>query len=40
VTVTLIRPVHVVVPADVADPALPSGGNAYDRRVCRDLGDL
>jgi glycosyltransferase involved in cell wall biosynthesis len=33
----LARPPHVVVPADVADPALPSGGNTYDRRVCRDL---
>jgi glycosyltransferase involved in cell wall biosynthesis len=29
--------VHVVVPADIDDPALPSGGNAYDRRVCREL---
>lgn len=30
-------PVHVVVPADIDDPARPSGGNAYDRRVCRAL---
>ncbi|WP_300007235.1 glycosyltransferase family 4 protein [Pseudonocardia sp.] len=29
--------VHVVLPDDVDDPALPSGGNAYDRRVCRGL---
>ncbi|HEY3003559.1 MAG TPA: glycosyltransferase family 4 protein [Kribbellaceae bacterium] len=31
------RSVHVVVPADIDDVALPSGGNAYDRRVCRGL---
>jgi Glycosyltransferase len=30
-------PLHVVVPADVADPELPSGGNVYDRRVGRAL---
>lgn len=29
--------VHVVVPGDIDDPALPSGGNAYDRRVCAEL---
>ncbi|MDN5857610.1 MAG: glycosyltransferase family 4 protein [Pseudonocardia sp.] len=29
--------VHVVVPAGIDDPALPSGGNAYDRRACREL---
>jgi glycosyltransferase involved in cell wall biosynthesis len=29
--------VHVVVPAGVDDPARPSGGNAYDRQVCRGL---
>lgn len=29
--------VHVVVPGDIDDPAVVSGGNAYDRRVCRDL---
>ncbi len=28
---------HVVVPGDIDDVAVPSGGNAYDRRVCRDL---
>lgn len=29
--------VHVVLPGDVDDPAAPSGGNVYDRRVCRGL---
>lgn len=29
--------VHVVVPNDIDDPMTPSGGNAYDRRVCRGL---
>ena len=29
--------VHLVVPAGIDDPARPSGGNAYDRRVCRGL---
>ena len=28
----------MVVPAGVEDPAHPSGGNVYDRRVCRGLG--
>ena len=32
--------VHVVVPDSVDDPALPSGGNVYDRKVCRGLADL
>ncbi|MFE1768310.1 glycosyltransferase family 4 protein [Streptomyces angustmyceticus] len=31
------RVVHFVLPGDVDDPAVPSGGNTYDRRVCRDL---
>lgn len=31
------RTVRVVMPAGVDDPAAPSGGNVYDRRVCRDL---
>ncbi len=31
------RDLHVVLPASVDDPAAPSGGNAYDRRVCREL---
>ena len=29
--------VHVVVPDGIDDPARPSGGNAYDRRVCGGL---
>ena len=29
--------VHVVVPDGIDDPARPSGGNTYDRRVCRGL---
>jgi glycosyltransferase involved in cell wall biosynthesis len=33
----LTREVHVVVPAGIDDPASPSGGNVYDRRVCRGL---
>ncbi|GAA0798530.1 glycosyltransferase family 4 protein [Spirilliplanes yamanashiensis] len=28
---------HVVLPGDVDDPAAPSGGNRYDREVCRRL---
>jgi glycosyltransferase involved in cell wall biosynthesis len=35
-----LRPVHVVVPGDIDDLALPSGGNVYDRRVCRGLSAL
>src|SRR5436190_11385773 len=31
---------HVVVPAGIDDPARPSGGNAYDRRLCRELAAL
>ena len=31
------RRVHVVVPDGIDDPARPSGGNAYDRRVCDGL---
>ena len=31
------RAVHVVMPGGVDDPAAPSGGNTYDRRVCREL---
>ncbi|WP_346777126.1 glycosyltransferase family 4 protein [Streptomyces sp. HNM0575] len=30
-------PVHVIVPGDVDDPRSVSGGNAYDRRICREL---
>lgn len=32
-----MRSVHVVVPGDIDDPAAPSGGNRYDREVCRRL---
>jgi glycosyltransferase involved in cell wall biosynthesis len=32
-----VTPVHVVLPGDVDDPAKPSGGNVYDRRVCDGL---
>ncbi|WP_308257555.1 glycosyltransferase family 4 protein [Pseudonocardia lacus] len=28
---------HVVLPGGVDDPRAPSGGNAYDRRVCEEL---
>ena len=30
--------VHVVVPDGIDDPTQPSGGNTYDRQVCRELG--
>ncbi|PWU48400.1 glycosyl transferase [Micromonospora sp. S4605] len=29
--------VHVVLPNDIDDPARPSGGNHYDRRLCQGL---
>jgi glycosyltransferase involved in cell wall biosynthesis len=29
--------VHVVVPDSIDDPGRPSGGNAYDRRICQGL---
>ena len=32
--------VHVVVPDGIDDPARPSGGNTYDRRVCDGLTSL
>ncbi|MFY7571327.1 glycosyltransferase family 4 protein [Streptomyces sp. WI04-05B] len=32
-----LRSVHFVMPAGVDDPAKPSGGNAYDRRISLDL---
>ena len=35
-----MTPVHVVVPGGIDDPARPSGGNAYDRRVCRGLAAI
>jgi glycosyltransferase involved in cell wall biosynthesis len=31
--------VHVVVPDGIDDPARPSGGNAYDREICRALAE-
>jgi len=34
-----VTTVHVVVPEGIDDPARPSGGNAYDRRVCRGLAE-
>ncbi|MFD0823194.1 hypothetical protein ACFQ0D_33875, partial [Micromonospora zhanjiangensis] len=34
---TDLRRVHVVLPGDIDDPTVPSGGNTYDRRVCQDL---
>jgi len=34
-----VTAVHVVVPEGIDDPARPSGGNAYDRRVCRGLAE-
>jgi hypothetical protein len=35
-----VKAVHVVVPDAVDDPARPSGGNTYDRRVCAGLAEL
>jgi len=35
-----VRTVHAVVPEDIDDPRRPSGGNAYDRRLLRELGGL
>ena len=29
--------IHIVLPNDIDDPAAPSGGNVYDRRICRGL---
>ena len=37
---TLHGTVHVVVPDGIDDPARPSGGNVYDRRVCSGLSGL
>src|SRR5262249_3625129 len=31
---------HVILPNDIDDPVAPSGGNLYDRRVCRGLAAL
>jgi glycosyltransferase involved in cell wall biosynthesis len=35
-----VTELHVVVPAAVADPGRPSGGNVYDRRVSTELAGL
>jgi glycosyltransferase involved in cell wall biosynthesis len=35
-----VKDVHVIVPEGIDDPATPSGGNEYDRRVCRGLAAL
>lgn len=32
-----MTPVHAVLPAGIDDPAEPSGGNRYDRRICDGL---
>ncbi|MFJ5224430.1 glycosyltransferase family 4 protein [Streptomyces sp. NPDC088400] len=32
-----VREVHAVLPGGIDDPAAPSGGNIYDRRVCAEL---
>jgi len=32
-----VRGLHFIVPEGIDDPARPSGGNAYDGRVCRGL---
>jgi glycosyltransferase involved in cell wall biosynthesis len=38
--VSPVSAVHVVVPDGIDDPARPSGGNAYDRRVCDGLAAI
>jgi glycosyltransferase involved in cell wall biosynthesis len=35
-----VTAVHVVVPEGIDDPARPSGGNTYDRQLCRGLSSL
>ena len=35
-----VTAVHVVVPDGIDDPAMPSGGNAYDRRICHGLAEI
>jgi glycosyltransferase involved in cell wall biosynthesis len=35
-----VTTVHVVVPDGIDDPSRPSGGNAYDRQLCRGLSSL
>jgi glycosyltransferase involved in cell wall biosynthesis len=35
-----VTAVHFIVPEGIDDPATPSGGNTYDRRVCQGLAAL
>jgi glycosyltransferase involved in cell wall biosynthesis len=35
-----MRAMHLVVPESIDDPARPSGGNTYDRRLCGELSEL
>jgi glycosyltransferase involved in cell wall biosynthesis len=35
-----VTAVYVVMPDGIDDPARPSGGNTYDRRICRGLGQI
>jgi glycosyltransferase involved in cell wall biosynthesis len=35
-----VTEVHVVVPDGIDDPGRPSGGNTYDRQLCRGLSSL
>jgi len=35
-----VSAVHVVVPDGIDDPRKPSGGNTYDRRICRGLAAI
>jgi glycosyltransferase involved in cell wall biosynthesis len=35
-----VTAVHVVVPDGIDDPARPSGGNTYDRRICHGLAAI
>ena len=34
-----LRSVHLVAPDGLHDPARPSGGNTYDRRLCSALAE-
>lgn len=35
-----MRTLHAVLPNDIDDPSAPSGGNRYDREICRGLSAL
>jgi glycosyltransferase involved in cell wall biosynthesis len=35
-----VRTLHFVVPDGIDDPARPSGGNTYDRNLCRELTSI